>query len=261
VTERRHDSVPVEKALLATVGPSGRMISYSKSRYREAHPEHVAVFNANICLGPGRKVWHGDLDVTKDEPLLHDLARRTGTIVYVLYEFDGRFKNADTPLIAEAVFSVTPSGHTRFGEVYVERAADGTLRRRKLPTVRHRRFVFSFARPRLLRFWLLDTEQVVTRQTSSESRFLYVGRTPRPQDGRELPFLVLGIHRWRWNRRTMLEWTWYPTPKHHVPRPLFNVGLAVSHGPVRPWVRVYVHPGLMYELVLGMEHGPKTRWW
>lgn len=257
----RYDSVPVKEALLATVGPSGRMISFSKTRYREAHPEHLALFNGNICLSPGRKVWHGDLDLTKDEPLLHDLARRTGTIVYVLYEQDGRFENADAPLIAEAVYSVTPSGHTEFGHLYVERAVDGTLRLRKLPAQRRRRFVFTFGRPRLLRFWLLDTQQVVTRQTSSDSRFLYIGRTPRPPDGRALPFLVLGIHRWRRDRRTMIEWTWYPTPKRHAAHPLLKFGLVVSRGPVRPWARVYLHPGLMYEFVLGLEHGPRTPWW
>jgi hypothetical protein len=229
----RHDGVPMEEALLATVGPSGRMISFSKSRYREAHPAHLAVFNANICLSPGCKViWHGDLDLTEDEPLLHNLARRTGTIVYVLYQHDGHFASDESPVIEEAVFSVTPSGHTRFGHVYFERAADGTLRRRKLPTARRRRFVLTFGRPRLLRFWHLDTERVVTRQTLSDSRFLYIGRTPRLQDGRELPFLVLGIHRWRRDRRTMLEWTWYPTPKRSAPRPLLRVGLVVSRGPV-----------------------------
>jgi hypothetical protein len=258
----RHDSVPVEEALLATVGPSGRMISFSKSRYREDHPEHLTVFNANISLSPGRKVvWHGDLDLTEDEPLLHDLARRTGTIVYVLHEHDARFENEESPLIAEAVYSVTLSGHTDFGHVYFERAADGTLRRRKLPTARHKRFVLTFGRPRLLRFWHLDTERVVTRQTSSDSRFLYIGRTPRPPDGRELPFLVLGIHRWRWGRRTMLEWTWYPTPKRHAASPLLKVALVVPRGPVRPWARVYVHPGLMYEFVAGVEFGSRERRW
>jgi hypothetical protein len=236
------------------------MISMSKTRYREAHPEHLAVFNANICLSPGRKVWHGDLDLTEDEPLLHDLARRTGTIVFVLYERDGRFENAEAPLISEAVYSVTPSGHTEFGHVYVERAVDGTLRLRKLPAQRRRRLVLTFGRPRLLRFWLRETERVATRQSSSDSRFLYIGRTPRPQS-RELPFLVLGIHRWRRDRRTMVEWTWYPTPKRHAPRPLLRLGLVVSRGPVRPWARVHVHPGLMYEFVAGVELGAKSNPW
>jgi hypothetical protein len=257
----RHDSVLVAEALLATVGPGGRMISFSKSRYREAHPEHLAVFNANICLSPARKVWHGDLDLTVDEPLLLDLARRTGTIVYVLYEFDGRFKNADEPLIEEAVYSVTPSGHTEFGHVYIERAADGTLRLRKLPRQRRRRFVFTFGRPRLLRFWLWETQHVAPQRGTADSRFLYIGRIPRPQNGRALPFLVLGIHRWRQGRRAMLEWTWYPTPKRHASRPLLQIRLVVSRGPVRPWVRIYVHPGFIYELVVGTELGTKNNPW
>jgi hypothetical protein len=229
------------------------MISFSKSRYREAHPDHLAVFNANICLSPRRKVWHGDLDLTEDEPLLHDLARRTGAIVYVLYELDARFKNDESPLIAEAVYSVTPSGHSRFGHVYVERAVDGTLRLRKLPAQRRTRFVFTFGRPRLLRFWRWETQHVARQRGTPDSRLLYVGRTPRLMHARDRPFLALAFHRWHRGCRTMLEWTWYPTPKRHASRPLLQVRLVVSRGPVRPWVRVYVQPGFMYELVFGLE--------
>lgn len=256
----RHDSAVVEEALLATVGPSGRMISYSKSGYREAHPDRVPVFNANICLSPGRKVWHGDLDLTNDEPSLVQLARRTGAIVYVLYEHDGRFENDLSPLIDDAAYSVTPSGHTRFGHKYVERSAvDGTLRTRKLPAERRRRFVLTFGRPRLLRFWQWETRQVPRQQGTAGRWFLYIGR--RHGEQRDRPFLVLGLHRGPHQRQTMLESAWYPTPKRHAPRPLLHLGLVVSYGPIRPWLRIHIHPGLMYEFAAGLELGSKRDDW
>ena len=49
--------------VLATLGPRGRMISGSKTGYRDRHPDHLPVFNANVCFGSS-KVWHGDLDLT-----------------------------------------------------------------------------------------------------------------------------------------------------------------------------------------------------
>jgi hypothetical protein len=114
--------------LAATLGESGRMIAYSKTDYSRRHPDHVAIFNANVCVDAG-KIWHGDLDLTLDELKLGELARRIGETVYVLYEYDGRFENEDSPLLEEAVSSVTPSGHTRFQHRYLERATDGSLRR------------------------------------------------------------------------------------------------------------------------------------
>lgn len=71
----------------------GRMISGSKSGYREKNPENVVYFNANIfILGEG-KIWWGDLDLTKDTPILEDISREMGKKLYVLSEMDGRFEN------------------------------------------------------------------------------------------------------------------------------------------------------------------------
>jgi hypothetical protein len=112
------------------LGPPGRLISYSKSGYRTRHPDHVAVFNGNLCL-EGGKVWHGDLDLTVDEPMLVGLARIIGTTVYVLWERDGRFDHEDKPLLREAVYSVAPSGQPWFEQKWMSRAVDGSLRRRR----------------------------------------------------------------------------------------------------------------------------------
>lgn len=71
---------------------SGRIISYSKSGYREKHPDNIVVFNANIFTERG-KVWWGDLDLTKESEILQKIATESGETLYVLRELDGRFEN------------------------------------------------------------------------------------------------------------------------------------------------------------------------
>jgi hypothetical protein len=75
------------------LGPAGRMITASKSGFLRRHPDHAPVFNANLCLEQGRKVWFGDLDLMDDKQRLVHLARRIGETLYVLHEYDGRFAN------------------------------------------------------------------------------------------------------------------------------------------------------------------------
>lgn len=74
-----------------------RMISGSKSGYRNAHPDNLVCFNANIfVLGEG-KVWFGDLDLTLDDEKLKEVAEESGNDLYVLREMDGRFGNENLP--------------------------------------------------------------------------------------------------------------------------------------------------------------------
>jgi hypothetical protein len=70
-----------------------RMLGWSKSRYREENPDHVVVFNANVFTESSGKVWHGDLDLTKDGDVLKSISKEIGESLYVLYEMDGRFGN------------------------------------------------------------------------------------------------------------------------------------------------------------------------
>jgi len=72
-----------------------RMIGHSKSFYRHEHPDHVVVFNANVFTESSGKVWHGDLDLTKDGDKLSSISKEIGEPLYVLYEMDGRFDNAN----------------------------------------------------------------------------------------------------------------------------------------------------------------------
>lgn len=71
----------------------GRMISGSKSAYRERHPDHEVCFNANVFSAQQGKIWYGDLDLTLDSEKLDRIAESLGEKLYVVREMDGRFEN------------------------------------------------------------------------------------------------------------------------------------------------------------------------
>lgn len=88
----------------------GRMISFSKSDYRDRNPNSVCYFNANIVTAKDGKIWYGDLDLTKDGETLKAIAEEAGVILYVLREMDGRFENETLEpinLIKKAVWDTT----------------------------------------------------------------------------------------------------------------------------------------------------------
>lgn len=115
------------EAAIEVLGWPGRMISQSKSSFRERHPDHAAVFNANVCVEAG-KIWFGDLDLTIDEPVLVELASQLSERIFVLRELDGRFKNELQPLLDQAIYSINADGQLSFDARKIVRAADGTLR-------------------------------------------------------------------------------------------------------------------------------------
>jgi hypothetical protein len=83
--------------------PFGRLLGWSKSAYVQEHPSHKVVFNGNICIKSSGKIWYGDLDLTLDNEALEALARSISEPIYILYEHDGRFNNANKPLLELAV--------------------------------------------------------------------------------------------------------------------------------------------------------------
>ena len=89
---------------------SGRIISFSKSGYREKFPDNEVYFNSNIfVLGEG-KIWYGDIDVTKEKEQLENVAREIGKDLYILREMDGRFGNEelkDSEIITRAMCKIT----------------------------------------------------------------------------------------------------------------------------------------------------------
>lgn len=243
-------------AIGSTLGPSARLISPSKSRYHDAHPDHVVVFNANVCLQKDGKVWWGDLDLTLDESQLANLAEQTGQIVYLLYESDGRFKHEGAPLLDRAVHSVTPSGHTKVVHTHVDRRVDGRLYQR--PPVRQPRWRRPDP-PRLWRFWHLDTHHEHIRDSLGEraSRLVYAGR--RGHDHRS-PLLVLGLHRWSHDERSAwVEWTWYPSGRRGW-APSLASRAKWHRGAIRPFVSLRLTPGIAHEIRIGITtaHRPSV---
>jgi hypothetical protein len=90
---------------------SGRMISGSKSSYREKYPENKVYFNANIFALSDGKIWYGDLDLTRDADILQRISSNVGKSLYVLPEYAGRFENedlSDPEILKEAVFIINP---------------------------------------------------------------------------------------------------------------------------------------------------------
>lgn len=88
----------------------GRMISGSKSGYMQRHPSNIVVFNANICTSESGKIWHGDIDITKDMEKLRQLSIALGQDVYILREMDARFENEKSPKLKQAVAVFHPNG-------------------------------------------------------------------------------------------------------------------------------------------------------
>ncbi len=74
-----------------------RLISGSKSFYREKYPDHEVYFNANIIIESKGKIWYGDLDLTIDENKLQEVANILKEPLYVLREMDARFENENKP--------------------------------------------------------------------------------------------------------------------------------------------------------------------
>lgn len=111
----------VKDTVKLLLGRAGRMIAGSKSTYKKAFPKNLVAFNANVCIEGLGKVWHGDLDITRDEALLVRLAELTDREVYVLYEMDGRFDNESKPKLGKAIYKVSRvqrlSWHVYIGEV------------------------------------------------------------------------------------------------------------------------------------------------
>jgi hypothetical protein len=70
---------------------NGRMIGGSKTRYNAQHPDELIIFNANVLMPGYGKVWYGDLNLTEDYLVLREIAQNLDTVLYVLWESDGRF--------------------------------------------------------------------------------------------------------------------------------------------------------------------------
>jgi hypothetical protein len=106
--------------------PHGRIISWSKSGYRVAHPSHFVMFNATIADLWGHRLWAGDLDLSRDEAAIVELARRRGETLYVLFEADAGLYESVT--VDAAPISVARDGSITLDDRYrIERDGAGRL--------------------------------------------------------------------------------------------------------------------------------------
>lgn len=76
----------------------GKMISYSKTAYRNKFKDHEVHFNANIFSAKLGKIWWGDIDLTTHGDKLQEIANILDDDLFILRELDGRFENEDLPL-------------------------------------------------------------------------------------------------------------------------------------------------------------------
>jgi hypothetical protein len=99
------------------LGPLGKLISSSKSGYRDRNPDNLVQFNANVCNNSA-KIWWGDLDITISKENLASLSIAINSDIYVLREIDGRFENEDNPKIQEFIVKFSPDGKIAMGRFY-----------------------------------------------------------------------------------------------------------------------------------------------
>lgn len=105
--------------VFAAVGLPRGLCLGSKSGYRARHRRHYFIPNANVFCCRDGKVWWGDLDLWRHAEQLEQVARRLRCRLYVLYEFDGRFDNAELPFEEARRRAVWHTG----GPVYPDRKA------------------------------------------------------------------------------------------------------------------------------------------
>lgn len=101
------------------LGLPGRMISGSKSGYRQRFPQNLVIFNANLCT-ESEKIWWGDLDLTFDAEKLEILSNSLDKKLFVLYEMDARFENEEKPLLGKTAITFYPDKPYEISERVLE---------------------------------------------------------------------------------------------------------------------------------------------
>jgi hypothetical protein len=100
-----------------------RMISGSKSTYRQKYPKNDVLFNANIFTPTKNKVWYGDLDITLDSDKLQNVCNEIGEEMIIVGEMFGRFGAEERPYT-----EIEKNAHTKFipnAKTYLEREYNG----------------------------------------------------------------------------------------------------------------------------------------
>lgn len=90
-----NDKLTAEQIVRGLLGWPGKMLSGSKSSYSKSHPKNVVFFNGNVYGSDGRKLWYGDIDLTKSEKDLTYLAKQLQESIYVTAEHPFRWETQD----------------------------------------------------------------------------------------------------------------------------------------------------------------------
>ena len=93
----------------AALGPMGRMLSGSKSSYSDRHPKNVVFFNGNIYDKDGKKLWYGDVNLTKDKARLEQIAHMLDEPIYVTREQPFRWEEQTTESLENCTKGEYPS--------------------------------------------------------------------------------------------------------------------------------------------------------
>lgn len=75
----------------------GRILSESKSEYKQLHSGDHVLFNANIFTLEDGKIWYGDINLTQEYNIFQMIAEELGKDIYILSELEGRFDNEFLP--------------------------------------------------------------------------------------------------------------------------------------------------------------------
>lgn len=125
-----------ETVAIEILGGLGKLVSWSKSGYRERYPKNLVVFNSNVLVVHKRKflkketaekIWYGDIDITLERENLKKLAQTLETTVVVLSESDARFANENSPLLKNFIYKVTPEGKEEIKESFKNMYNEETL--------------------------------------------------------------------------------------------------------------------------------------
>lgn len=82
----------VTRLLEKRLGPLGRYIHRDENNLKVDISDENMIYNANIYIDGGLKVWFGDLYMDEDtQKTLKEVCTLTSRTLYVLHEMDGRF--------------------------------------------------------------------------------------------------------------------------------------------------------------------------
>lgn len=106
-------------------------ISYSKSMYRKANPNHLVMFNARILSG-NKIIWWGDLDLTLDLPVILNLfkdglpgGKQADFKIYYESSFFARSEHKDNDEYLIHVINDTFTINSKYSKYY--KCENGTI--------------------------------------------------------------------------------------------------------------------------------------